>query len=98
MLQQLSSLSPQDRDNNLEDRILHLEKALEPGRRYISKYCCEYPIQAVSHPIATNPCYEKSRLLKETHSYDWEPQRILKAMYLKVNCCDIFGFVFPELD
>jgi len=97
MLQQLSSLSPQDRDNNLEDSILHLEKALQNDRRYIIRYGCEYPIQAVSHPIATDTCYEKSRLLKETHSEDWDPRRIVKAIYGRVNW-EMYGFVFPELD
>ncbi len=81
----------------LSDEENTLEEVLQDGRRYIIKHGCKYPINAVFHPIATDTCYEKSRLLKETHSNDWTPDRIVKAVYGMVNW-ELYGFVFPELD
>ena len=72
---------------------------LHPEQQYVQRQAqaLGLEIKKVHHPIATTTCYEKAKLLQETHpDQEWTPERVVKALYGMI-CWDNYGFVLPEL-
>ncbi len=90
----------------MSSKYAEIYEALHPERHYVPEIGKKLGIdmELVRHPRATDTCHEKADLLNETQREKlWTPDRVVKAVYLKI-CLNgdkinkFFGFVFPELD
>lgn len=91
--------------NGLEVPSLQKQFVMNPtdlNRAFFSVYGIEYiteyfstknlDFRVVTHPCATNTCYEKARLLGE-----WDPLNVIKALYFESSLNDaLYAIVIPE--
>ena len=72
------------------NRLFLVENQLD----YITDYCQKHQqsLQVLTHPKATNTCYEKSEAIG-----DWNPLNVIKSIYLQSSTDQLlYGIVVPE--
>ncbi len=74
-------------------KYISLESVLQPGQEYMLEYAKRFgkDIKAVQHEIATDTCFEKADLI------DWNPEQVIKCVFLYGKEGKFYGFVSPEL-
>jgi len=74
-------------------KYVTLQDILQPEQKYVLDYANIFrkDIQAVKHDFATDTCFEKADLM------GWNPEQVVKAVFLYGNNGKFYGFVSPEL-
>jgi prolyl-tRNA editing enzyme YbaK/EbsC (Cys-tRNA(Pro) deacylase) len=72
---------------------INLQNILQPEQKYVLDYFSRAgkEIQGFEYEKATNTCFEKADLL------GWNPEQVVKAVYLYDNKGKFYGFISPEL-